>query len=69
MGNLAGDPVCWYFWDKQVLSKEDLLRVVPRLSQKRLRQAQIPELEIAGAGGGARKPDEKAFKLVGHPPC
>jgi SOS-response transcriptional repressor LexA len=67
MGNLAGDPVCWYFWGQAGLSKEDLLRVVPRL-QKRLRQAQIPELEIAGAGGGARKPkpDEK-LQLVAIP--
>ena len=67
LGNLAGDPVCWYFWGQAGLSKEDLLRVVPRL-QKRLREAQIPELEIAGAGGGAKKPkpDEK-LQLVAIP--
>jgi len=56
MGNLAGDPLCWYFWGRAGLSKEDLLRVVPRL-RKRLRQAQMPLLEIARAGGGAKKAD------------
>ncbi len=54
MGNLAGDPLCWYFWGRAGLSKEDLLRVVPRL-RKRLRQAQMPLLEIVRAGGGAKK--------------
>jgi len=56
MGNLAGDPLCWYFWGRAGLSKEDLLRVVPRL-RKRLRQAQMPLLEIVRAGGGAKKAD------------
>ena len=56
MGNLAGDPLCWYFWGRAGLSREDLLRVVPRL-RERLRQAQMPHLEIARAGGGAKKPE------------
>ncbi len=54
MGNLAGDPLCWYFWGRAGLSKEDLLRVVPRL-RERLHQAQMPHLEIVTAGGGAKK--------------
>src|SRR5258707_11205911 len=54
MGNLAGDPLCWYFWGRAGLSKEDLLRVLPRL-RERLRQAQVPNLEIVRAGGGAKK--------------
>src|SRR5258708_5318227 len=56
MGNLAGDPLCWYFWGRAGLSKEDLLRVVPRL-RERLHQAQMPHLEIVRAGGGAKKPE------------
>ncbi len=54
MGNLAGDPLCWYFWGRAGLSKEDLLRVVPRL-RERLRKVQMPHLEIVKAGGGAKK--------------
>src|SRR5258708_31684992 len=56
MGNLAGDPLCWYFWGRAGLSKEDLLRVVPRL-RERLHQVRMPHLEIARAGGGAKKPE------------
>src|SRR6202030_1321036 len=54
MGNLSGDPLCWYFWGRAGLSRGDLLRVVPQL-QERLRKAQLPHLEIAAAGGGAKR--------------
>ncbi len=40
MGNAAGDPLCWYFWGRAGLSKEDLLRVTPRL-QERLRVVRV----------------------------
>jgi SOS-response transcriptional repressor LexA len=50
----TGDPLCWYFWGRAGLSKEDLLRVMPRL-RERLHQAQMPHLEIVRAGGGAKK--------------
>jgi phage repressor protein C with HTH and peptisase S24 domain len=76
MGNIAGDPLCWYFWDRAGLSKGDLLRVIPRL-QDRLRQSQMPELEIVAAGSAARqfkskpklksKPKAKTLKLVAIP--
>jgi phage repressor protein C with HTH and peptisase S24 domain len=67
MGNAAGDPLCWYFWGRAGLSKEDLLRVMPRL-QERLRRAQIPALNIVSAGSGAKrsKTDEK-LQLVTIP--
>jgi transcriptional regulator with XRE-family HTH domain len=55
--NAAGDPLCWYFWGRAGLSKEDLLRVTPRL-QERLRKAQIPRLEIVCGGGSAKKPED-----------
>src|SRR5258707_12166828 len=31
LGNLAGAPVCWYFWGRAGLHTEDLMRVVPEL--------------------------------------
>jgi SOS-response transcriptional repressor LexA/DNA-binding transcriptional regulator YiaG len=58
MGNLAGDPLCWYFWSRAGLRKEDLLRVMPQL-QARLRKMQLPHLEVVAAGGGAKKPKSK----------
>src|SRR5580698_11246888 len=36
LGNLAGDPDCWYFWGRAGLHSEDLMRVMPQL-QRRLR--------------------------------
>ena len=29
LGNLAGDPNCWYFWGRAGLHSENLLRVMP----------------------------------------
>jgi SOS-response transcriptional repressor LexA len=66
MGNAAGDPLCWYFWGRAGLSKEDLLRVTPRL-QERLRKAQIPRLEIVSAGGSAKKSEYEKLQLVAIP--
>jgi SOS-response transcriptional repressor LexA len=67
LGNVAGDPQCWYFWGRAGLSREDLMRVVPRL-QERLRQAQIPELRIVSAGTGPRKTGaDETLQLVAIP--
>jgi SOS-response transcriptional repressor LexA len=67
MGNLAGDPLCWYFWGRAGLSREDLLRVVPQL-QGRLRRARLPHLEIVAAGGGAKiRKTKTKLQLVGIP--
>ena len=67
MGNLAGDPLCWYFWGRAGLSREDLLRVVPQL-QARLRKAQLPQLEVVAAGSGAKRPRTKTkLRLVAIP--
>jgi SOS-response transcriptional repressor LexA len=67
LGNVAGDPLCWYFWGRAGLSREDLMRVVPRL-QERLRQAQMPELRMVSAGTGAKKNGADAtLQLVAIP--
>ena len=29
LGNLAGDPECWYFWERAGLHSADLMRVLP----------------------------------------
>jgi transcriptional regulator with XRE-family HTH domain len=29
LGNLAGDPLCWYFWGRAGLRSEDVMRVLP----------------------------------------
>src|SRR5712675_2411247 len=31
LGNLAGAPVCWYFWGRAGLQADDLMRAMPKL--------------------------------------
>ena len=67
LGNIAGDPLCWYFWGRAGLSREDLMRVVPRL-QERLRQVQMPEFSMVNAGSGTKKSGADAkLQLVAIP--
>jgi SOS-response transcriptional repressor LexA/DNA-binding transcriptional regulator YiaG len=65
LGNLAGDPDCWYFWGRAGLRNEDLMRVMPDL-EKRLRVARSVDVEIVRAGSGGKKTREK-LQLVAIP--
>jgi phage repressor protein C with HTH and peptisase S24 domain len=37
MGNIAGDPMCWYFWEQAGLSIADVKRVLPSVEQRRVK--------------------------------
>jgi SOS-response transcriptional repressor LexA len=65
IGNIAGDPLCWYFWGRAGLRTEDVVRVMPGM-QKRLRQFHTHDLEIVTAGSGERKLPDK-LQLVAVP--
>ena len=64
LGNLAGDPLCWYFWGRAGLRNEDLLRVMPNY-RKRQGQRNVIQLQIAAAGSGKKK--SKIPQLVAVP--
>jgi SOS-response transcriptional repressor LexA/DNA-binding transcriptional regulator YiaG len=66
LGNIAGDPSCWFFWERAGLTKADVLRVIPRL-QKHLRQAQVRHLEIVRAGSAGKAAPREKLKLVAIP--
>jgi len=66
LGNMAGDPQCWYFWERAGFRTEDLLRVMPGL-QRRLRESRTPNLEIVVAGSGVKKKESKTQQLVAIP--
>ncbi len=53
LGNLVGDPGCWYFWGRAGLHSADLLRIVPGM-RDRLQDIGPPNLEIVMAGSGNR---------------
>lgn len=54
LGNLAGDPLCWYFWGRAGLRNEDVMRVLPNY-KKRSFPTSLFGLRFAKAGGGKKK--------------
>ncbi len=55
LGNLAGDPDCWFFWGRAGLRSEDLMRVLPKL-RNRFPQPNLQNFQIVHAGTSGRKP-------------
>lgn len=66
LGNLAGDPNCWYFWGRAGLHGENLLRVIPAMRES-LQKSRFLDFEIVRAGSGARRTHLKKQKLVAIP--
>jgi transcriptional regulator with XRE-family HTH domain len=66
LGNLAGNPKCWYFWGRGGLHSATLLRVIPGL-RERLQRSSFGDLEIVRAGSGARKTHLEKQTLVAIP--
>ncbi len=64
LGTLAGDSLCWYFWGRAGLRKEDLMRMLPEFSRKLARPNTI-DIRVASAGSGHKK--SKAPQLVAIP--
>lgn len=63
LGNLAGDPDCWFFWGRAGLSSEDLMRVIPKL-RKRYQQSQSGNIQIAHAGGAGKTPEKSQLVAI-----
>lgn len=56
LGNIADDPLCWFFWGRAGLSTADVTRVLPTAS-RRLRQGRIANVQVVHAGAvGSLKP-------------
>ena len=49
LGNLADDPLCWFFWGRAGLTTADVMRVLPTAS-RRLRQGRIGTVQVVHAG-------------------
>jgi SOS-response transcriptional repressor LexA len=48
LGNLAGNPGCWSFWDRAGLHRDDVIRVLPK--NPRFLGMPVSDLEIVEAG-------------------
>jgi SOS-response transcriptional repressor LexA len=64
LGNLTGDPECWYFWGRAGLHSDDLMRVLPSM-RSRFRRDRPPDLQIVQAG--AHRVPKKQSQLVAIP--
>lgn len=65
LGNLASDPLCWYFWRRAGLSTADLMRVWPT-AKRRLARNKTSLLQVVHAGVKETKLHEKA-ELIAVP--
>ena len=54
LGNLAGDPECWFFWGRAGLRSEDLMRVMPKMLE-RFPQPKLNSFQIVHAGTSGKK--------------
>src|SRR2546429_7144770 len=64
LGNITGDPECWYFWGRAGLDSGDLMRVLPAV-RSRLQKERLPALQIVQAG--AHRLRKKGSHLVAIP--
>jgi SOS-response transcriptional repressor LexA len=63
LGNLAGDPDCWFYWGRAGLRSEDLMRVLPKLRSRR-RQPKVYDFQIVHAGSSGKKPDKPQLVAI-----
>lgn len=54
LGNLAGDPLCWFFWKQAGLRLSDVTRVLPGV-RRRLSRSVVPDLHVVKAGSTKRR--------------
>jgi SOS-response transcriptional repressor LexA/DNA-binding XRE family transcriptional regulator len=65
LGNMAGDPLCWFFWKCAGLRLSDVTRVLAP-ARRRLARSRMPDIHIVQAGSGKKRPLEKS-SLVAIP--
>jgi SOS-response transcriptional repressor LexA len=63
LGNLAGDPDCWFFWGRAGLTTEDLMRVIPKL-RTRLRHPKLHQFQIVRAGTGDKNLEKSQLVAI-----
>jgi SOS-response transcriptional repressor LexA/DNA-binding XRE family transcriptional regulator len=65
LGNIAGDPLCWFFWKRAGLRLSDVTRVLPG-ARRRFAATRLPLVNMVHAGTG-RKNSLKNANLVAIP--
>jgi SOS-response transcriptional repressor LexA len=63
LGNLAGDPDCWFFWGRAGLRSEDLMRAIPKL-RNRFPESGVHSFQLVHAGATAKKVEEAQLVAI-----
>lgn len=67
LGKLAGQPDCWFYWERAGLQSSDVVHVLPERERKHLSAQAGLDLEHAAAGTSAHAEMPKAPELVHIP--
>src|SRR5258706_5387581 len=66
LGDLAGNPDCWYFWERAGLKSSDVIRALP-LDKRLFPKSTFPDFDIVVAGSGGKLRSKKKTQLVAIP--
>src|SRR5580704_17657277 len=63
LGNLAGDPDCWFFWGRAGLRSEDLMRAIPKL-RSRFPESGVHNFQLVHAGTTSLKAEKTQLVAI-----
>lgn len=66
LGELAGNPDCWYFWERAGLKISEIMRLLPK-NKRIFPKSAFPDFDIVVAGSGAKVRSNKKTQLVAIP--
>src|SRR5580692_9089711 len=66
LGELAGNPDCWYFWERAGLKSSNIMRVLPK-DKRVFPKSSFPDFDIVVAGSGNKVRSQKKTQLVAIP--
>jgi SOS-response transcriptional repressor LexA len=66
LGELAGNPDCWYFWERAGLKSSNVIRVLPK-DKRIFPKSAFPDFDIVVAGSGNKVRSQKKTQLVAIP--
>jgi SOS-response transcriptional repressor LexA len=66
LGELAGNPDCWYFWERAGLKSSNVIRVLPK-DKRIFPKSAFPDFDIVVAGSGAKARSQRKTQLVAIP--
>src|ERR1700719_4356335 len=66
LGDLAGNPDCWYFWERAGLKSSNVIRVLPK-DKRIFPKSAVPDFDIVVAGSSNKVRSKKKPQLVAIP--